>query len=211
MPAFPELLRAHAPLLLLDSASSRIQAAFFAGGGAPGAWAASDDEAGTGIFSCAESLGVPLRDVRGFVFCEGPGSILGIRTAAMAIRTWCALEPRPVFAYRSLELVARTMPPGDFHVIADARRDSWHACDAAGALTRVPAAELRGRLIAPIGFRNWTPMPEGAERVPYSVADLLPLAAGADLFRSVDAPDAFTHGDIAYATWTPRARAKGGL
>ena len=45
-----------------------------------------------------------LQDIQGFVHCEGPGSTLGIRINAMAIRTWNSLTetPRPVYVYRSL-------------------------------------------------------------------------------------------------------------
>src|SRR3954469_18613927 len=98
MPSLRQLLRDHAPLLLIDAASTRIQVGLL--DSASGAkWAALDAEAGIAIFQAVEQLAVDLSAVRAFVFCEGPGSILGVRTAAMAIRTWQMLSPRPAFAY----------------------------------------------------------------------------------------------------------------
>ena len=211
MPSLREILAAHAPLLLLDAASTRVQVALFSTD-ATARWAAADEEAGVALFRGIESLGVDLSSVRGFAFCEGPGSILGIRTAAMALRTWTALAPRPVFAFRSLELVARDLarrsPAENFSVIADARRGAWHCVQVhagvAGPLRRVNAAELAGVLFMPENFRMWAAQPAETQATSYDLATLLPRVAEADLFRATEAPDAFLHEDPSYKTWTPR-------
>ena len=54
---------------------------------------------GSGVFECLDELGADIGSVRAFAFCEGPGSILGIRTSAMALRAWNVLRPRPMFGY----------------------------------------------------------------------------------------------------------------
>jgi len=211
MSSLNEILAAHAPLLLLDAASTRVQVALFDAQGAA-RWAVADEEAGVALFRGVESLGVDLASVRGFAFCEGPGSILGIRTAAMALRTWTALAPRPVFAFRSLELVAyelaRHSPLENFSAIADARRGAWHCVEvhagATGPLRRVTAAELAGPLFMPEHFRTWAVKPAETRTTSYDLATLLPRVAGADLFRATEAPDAFLHEDPSYQTWTPR-------
>jgi len=146
-----------------------------------------------------------VRAAGAWVFCDGPGSILGIRTVAMALRTWRVLAPRPVFAYGSLAVVAHALGKCDVTVIADARRDRWHAFDLnSGVLRRAPTAELAGALVMPENFRHWSPLPAGVTRVPYSLAELLPRVAGVDLFRATDAPDAFLHEEPSYAAWTPQ-------
>ena len=206
-----EILAAHAPLLLLDAASTRVQVALFDTQGAA-RWAVADEEAGVALFRGIESLRVDLAQVRGFAFCEGPGSILGIRTAAMALRTWTALAARPVFAFRSLELVAydlaRRSPAENFSAIADARRSMWHCVEVyAGAtrpLRRVTATELTGVLFMPEHFRTWATKPAETRTTGYDLATLLPRVSEADLFRATDAPDAFLHEDPSYLTWTPR-------
>ncbi len=185
-------------------------------------WHASDQEAGIAIFTGVDAVlgqaGLRVADLGAAVFCEGPGSILGIRTAAVALRTWAAAEGRalPVFAYRSLELVAhdlrrRGIPP-PFAVLADARRNSWHWVEAPadgpiGPLQRVPddtAAGFVGRLFTPAGFRAWARPPGTVSTIPYALPDLWRRMGDADLLRAAPQPDAFLHEDATYVAWTPQ-------
>ena len=207
MPSLRQVLTEHAPLLMVDAASARIQAGLFEP--APGAdlrarWAESTEEAGIGVFRCVEALGADLGAVRCFAFADSPGSILGIRTVAMAIRVWRALAERPVFGYNGLALLAETQGRPEVTYIADARRDAWHACRKGGKPRRVTAAELTGPLAMPEGFRQWSTPPFPVEQVPYRLAELWPLAAEADLLTQTDDPDAFLHEAPQYATWQPR-------
>ncbi|MBQ9758612.1 MAG: hypothetical protein IJW12_02420, partial [Opitutales bacterium] len=93
-----------------------------------------------GVFSATRKVceaAVPA-GVSGFLFCEGPGSILGIRIAAASIRARLALDcaapgasARPVFAYQSLHLAAhlilRAFPQEkNFVVIAESRMNAWN-------------------------------------------------------------------------------------
>jgi len=153
MARLAQLLAAHGSILVLDAVSTRVQTGLLRGTQAP-LWEQSDEEAGRGLFHGVETLLTKARadigEVGAFVFCEGPGSMLGTRTVAMALRTWLALKARPVFAYQSLALAARAewrRAPRPFSLIADARRESWHlqpvAADGAlSALERRATAEL---------------------------------------------------------------------
>lgn len=200
MPSFAALLASTTPFLLLDAASSRVQVGVFENG-SPGRWASSTDESGVALFRCLEQLGADPAAMRAFVFCEGPGSLLGVRTAAMALRAWCALAPRPCFAYQSLALLAAaTRRP----VVSDARRGLWHLAAPEAPLTRVAADDIPNNAVTPTEFRAWAPLPAGVEQVPYELARLLPATAELDLFRLTDAPDAFLHEDPSYVTWTPQ-------
>jgi tRNA threonylcarbamoyladenosine biosynthesis protein TsaB len=206
MPSLNEILAAHPPLLLLDAASARVQAGLLAGDGG-GRWESSEDEAGVGVFRCVEALGVDMGAVGSFAFCSGPGSLLGIRTVAMALRAWRVALPRPVFAYGSLALVAHAVGRPGAGVIADARRGAWHLYQLGRELRRVPTAELPSDLLMPEGFRHWTELPATpVERTPYSIAAMFarPAVAAAELFRPTDAPDAFLPEEPSYATWTPQ-------
>lgn len=202
MPSFRDASQ-HFPALLIDAASSLIQVGLLQRDGTA-AWQTSEAEAGIAVFEATRNFGCEIGDIGAFIFCEGPGSILGIRTVAMAIRTWCVLQPRPVFAYSSLALVAHALGREDVQVIADARRDSWHVFRIGGRLARVPARELAGELLMPEGFRNWTPLPAAARTTPYRLAKLLPAVWDVDLLRPTDAPDAFLHEEPSYVAWTPQ-------
>ncbi len=204
MPSLRQLIAAHGPLLLLDATSARVQVGYFTSDPAGARWADSIEEAGTGLFRCVGALGVDLAAVRGFVFADGPGSVLGVRTAAMAIRVWCALDPRPVFAYNALAAVAARLGREDLTLIADARRDAWHACRLGGAPHRVTEAELSGPLATPEGFRHWKPLPAGTENAAYRLEDLWPRIADAGLLQRTEEPDAFLYEGPSYVTWTPQ-------
>jgi tRNA threonylcarbamoyladenosine biosynthesis protein TsaB len=206
MPSLRALLAAHAPLLLIDAASARVQVGMWPTRG-DARWQSSEQEAGLAIFACVEKLGGEIGALGGYVLCEGPGSILGIRTAAMAVRTWRLLTPRPVWVYRSLDLVAQALGEPGTAVIADARRDRWHVAQPGQPLQRVPTAELTSAPLAmPDGFRHWSKLPEGRaiRSVPYDLATLWPRAIDANLCQPADTPEAFLHEEPAYVTWTPQ-------
>ncbi len=190
------------PALVLDTASAVVQTGILRTDGST-KWESSNEEAGTGLFRCLERLAVDLRDPGCVLFCDGPGSVLGIRTAAMAIRTWQVLRSVPVYAYNSLALLAHARGRAEVGFIADARRDTWHHFSLVSGFSRRATAELTGTLATPGTFRHWTPLPSATEQVPYVIADLLGAAQEADLFRPIDGPDAFLHEEPSYATWTP--------
>ncbi|HVW19763.1 MAG TPA: peptidase M22 [Opitutaceae bacterium] len=200
MPSLRQVLGAHAPLLLIDAASARIQVGWWEGGWEP-RWTSSEAEAGVGIFQCLEELGADPARARGLAFCSGPGSILGIRTAAMALRAWRSGSPAPAFGYSSLALAAHGAPPAA-SLIADARRGAWHLLRPGEPLRRVPAAELSGDLAMPAGFRHWSPLPAGTASVSYELPALWAKAADADLLLPTEEPDAFLHAEPAYALWS---------
>lgn len=188
---------------MLDAASSRVQVGWIEVGGKE-EWISATDEAGVALFRGVKDLDRNPTDAGALIFCEGPGSILGIRTAATAIRTWLTLHACPVYAYQSLDLVARSLNEPGTTVIADARRQLWHAQVVGQTLTRVPIEELTGRLVMPDGFRHWSAAPAGVETTPYDVAALFRATAEDDIFRLGEDPDAFLHSEPEYKTWTPQ-------
>jgi tRNA threonylcarbamoyladenosine biosynthesis protein TsaB len=216
MSSLRQLLPLHRTILLIDSSSTVVQVGLLRRD-AESLWSTRLGEAGEQVFSLTndllESTKLNLESIDAFIFCDGPGSVLGIRTTAVALRTWCVLRERSVYAFCSLSVVAQALArsPGrrDFSVIADARRDSWHrvAVDAEGTISnlhRLPTAELTGALVMPEGFRHWTELPASTESAPYALATLLPALADVDLFYAAAQPDAFLHEEPVYKTWTPQ-------
>lgn len=216
MPSLRQLLDLHPTLLLIDSASTSVQAAVLRANAAP-VWSVKTGEAGEQIFSAVNDAlvrsGRTLDAIASFVFCDGPGSVLGIRTAAVALRTWRVLRDRPAFAYCGLTVVAQSLARAQnkrsFAVVADARRDSWHHVDVdvggnVSPLKRIPTSALSGELLTPEGFRAWSKPPSQLQATPYALAALLPALADVDLFAPAAEPDAFLHEEPVYQTWTPQ-------
>ena len=219
MATLTQLLAAHGSLLVLDAASTTTQVGLLRAGRPP-LWRSAGPEAGTALFTgvdaCLREAGLELAGIGAFVFCAGPGSMLGSRTTAMAIRTWQAIAPRPAYCYQSLPLNAhellRAGTAMPFNVIADARRDSWH-CVTVGAgrsisaLQRLPVAEvaaLPGELWQPSAFRSWAAAPRATRDCGYDLAALFAAQPDKDLFTSTDAPDAFSHEAPVYKKSPPR-------
>jgi tRNA threonylcarbamoyladenosine biosynthesis protein TsaB len=209
-------------VLFLDPASPRLCAGLKPADGAKIAWRETDDEAGIGLFRTTEDLlrtaGLTVRDVRTAVFCDGPGSLLGIRLVAMALRTWTELpraNPWRVFAYRSLALVAADLLAGGetvpFHVCCDARREMWNvvSVSADGAIANVRRSTMGdlprdGRpQFVPKSFPHWQPLPPDVRPVPYRPHLLPELALRFPLLQESSAPDAFMTELPTYRTWNP--------
>lgn len=132
------------PCLVLDgSARAGVRVGVLSGGRWVGQ-GVSPDGALEGLFGCVEAAladaKLSLADIRSFALCVGPGSVLGIRIAALAVRSWSALEPRPIFVWESLAGIASSAlaagEEGPFFVAAESRLRRWHALEvsADGAL-----------------------------------------------------------------------------
>ncbi|MBA4137474.1 MAG: peptidase M22 [Opitutus sp.] len=217
MASLVQLLASHGCILVLDAASTEMQVGLLRRG-LPAIWRHSPEEAGRALFAltdaCLREAELTLADVRAFAFCAGPGSMLGVRTVAMALRTWQALAPRPAFQYESLHLLALELvhrgQARPFSVIADARRDSWHVVAVSGdgtlaPLRRVPTAELVATtqpLWQPAALRAWSPPPRPTSECRYDVASLLEHHANSDVLHAAAAPDAFQHEAPEYKKWS---------
>lgn len=215
MATLAQLLAAHDCILAVEAAATTVQVGLLRRAQPP-IWRSSPDEAGKALFALADEVlraaGLTLTDVRAFLFDAGPGSMLGVRTVAMALRTWQTLAPRPAYQFQSLTLLAHQLARAGHTgaVIADARRDTWHAVEFAAPgriapLRRVPSAELAAAVMPlwqPTAFRAWSPPPRAAHDCAYDVAALLSAHADADLFAATDSPDAFQHEAPEYKKWS---------
>ncbi|MCR5183350.1 MAG: hypothetical protein K6B46_01440 [Opitutales bacterium] len=175
-----------------------------------------------GLFAAVASA-APGFGGNGFLFCEGPGSILGIRIAAMAIRAAAVLRERPVLAFQSLSLAARLIlraglnagGNAPFAVVAESRMNCWNvlAADENG----VPAEhflELKTEELSALPEQVFV-LPQRRAVFPLAGTPIDPLellradpAVFADcpeLLRDCGAlPDAINTASAAtYAKWTP--------
>ena len=173
-----------------------------------------------GFFTAVEAVlqeaGARLADARGVVFVEGPGSILGIRVAAMAVRAWRTLPGLaewPVWGVGTLalagSLLRRECPElADFSLLADSRQGRWNVAVVRGG--KVPEgfgetrAEELAELPAPcfrITQRALGAPPVACAAYPGGLLEKYPdVLAAPGLLRRVEEPDAVNMPGV-FAKW----------
>lgn len=165
-------------------------------------------------FACAETAlrhaGLTLAEIRSFVVCVGPGSILGIRVAALAARTWATLEPRPIFVWESLAAVAHEMlvagQPRPFVVALESRLKRWNTLVVPAAGAFEPPAEREPEQVRALSLpvvstvESASALFPGSQVAPTPWAALPTLFATTDLLRAEAKPEALNPA-AAYATW----------
>ncbi len=158
------------------------------------AWRESEAPALDALFAgtraAMNEAGVPWEKLGGYIYVEGPGAVLGLRLAAMAIRAWQIDAAAsnggttlPVMTCGSLPLAAALAlaagekPP--FTVFTDARQGFWqilhvHSAEV-GKLDgttpqEIAEAELaEGPLLHLPARKAWHKAPERARRLPTSL------------------------------------------
>jgi len=207
MSSLSQILAEHGSLLVLD-ATGTAQAAYWPAPDASPRLAREEGEMGVALFHAVQRVCPKLDEPGAFAFAEAPGSILGIRTAATALRVWTTLRPRPVYGFNALELAAERGGPARAW-IADARRGRWHVLVPGQRVRQAARDELetaRGAwpLATLAGYRHWEPLPPGTETASYDLGPLLAGAAHANLFQLREQPDAALSAEPSYVQWTPR-------
>lgn len=214
-PADPPL---RGPLLLLDAAGSVVQTGLWSDGRWE-SWRDSREEAGTSLFEGTHSIlketGRGLSELEGFLFCEGPGSMLGIRIAAMAIQGWqhLASKPLPVFTYDSHTLLAHILLAREekqpFHVISDARRERWNLASVSPEGDVLPLQRVSGDVLPTLEgsffrmeeiVRNQSPV--AATTIPYRLLEHASLFLRPGFLRPAERPAALLQEKPEYKKWS---------
>ncbi len=167
-----------------------------------------------------------MESLDGVLFCRGPGSLLGLRLAAMAVSTWKVLpemERWELRQYHSLEWMAAArilQGEEDFHLLSPFRKDLFNhlhiQSGQAGEPGLISADSLSGQKGKVYFIGNGTlrlDPPEGALPLDYSL-DALPevFRAKPELFRGVNQPEVVVPQAPVFAEWTAqRHRGKGSL
>lgn len=124
-------------ILFLDASSPIVQVGILKGSN----WLSffkSEEQALTSIFqgvdNCLKMAAMVLNDVDHFAYCEGPGSLLGIRVSSMAIMGWKSLDifkENKIYAYNSFELsvemIQKLYGKGNaFYIVSGTRAGVWN-------------------------------------------------------------------------------------
>ncbi len=148
----------------------------------------SFDPALESLFIQAEQLllthQLRIADLKSFVLCDGPGSVLGLRLCAMAILTWQQLQPAPapVFQFHSLSLAARSISsqqesPSDFWVITDWKKTAWKGVRShdSNRIHNLPTKNIE-TITTPVHYfpqrKQWVPLPIDHKTIPYPFESL---------------------------------------
>jgi hypothetical protein len=206
------------PTLVLDAATARVHAGILA----DSSWTtleAIEGEALETIFTAVDrslaAAGLALAELRGVALGVGPGSILGLRLALIALRAWQQLPVArgwTIARFRGLELhgqlLALDAPTEKVHLLTGFRRGSWHHLAVeAGRLGPLEVidddtlAGLSGNLhYVPTGRAPAT-LPAGARQTPFSLA-ALPRLAPAAWARPVSVPELYLPDPPRFARWS---------
>jgi tRNA threonylcarbamoyladenosine biosynthesis protein TsaB len=139
-------------------------------------------------------------ELGGYLYVDGPGSVLGLRLTAMAVRTWQtddAERPtgsRPVFACGSLPLAAALAQaakvPVPYAIFTESRQGRWHVLRVDG---RVPPESSRevGENELPTGTlfhlparKAWSKPPSHAQGLPATLQEYPEILGQPGLFHS---------------------------
>ncbi len=189
-------------------------------------WRESDAAALEGLFTGVSEVlteaGLSWEKLVGYLYVEGPGSVLGLRLAAIAIRAWQVDDAarnsgkiRPVWACGSLHLAAAlalaggAQPP--FTVFTDARQGLWQILEVKSrnlaALAATPPREINeadlpsGALFHIPARKAWHHPPEKACPLPASLREHPDVLALPHLFHPEETPTPRTGRAQEYKKW----------
>lgn len=208
------------PALVIDGSSP----CFFSGVlGSDGRWLASkkaDAPALESLFETVdavlESAELKLDEIRSLIYCEGPGSVLGLRLCAMAIETWRRIHPAPtgIYAYNSLRLVAACLVQEEglqeeALLVSDWKKEAWNALkirlDGPGKVTPAGTAELaewQGPLYHLPARKGWQKPPANAVELAYEPERLAGLIEFPGLIEPRDCVELYNSNANSFQKWT---------
>lgn len=209
------------PRLVLDASTKTIALGVFHPGEPD--WQAFAEASGDALESIFDLTRKILREAKmelsllsGVDFCAGPGSLLGLRLAAMAVQTWqCLPEHRSwqIRQYCSLAYAAARQIKGgerEFTILSPFRRDRFNALrvnDANVSTLDLTTPSDLDQLPSPL---YWVPngavripAPEGTAYLNYELS-AFPLLAAANpaWLKPVDTPEVYLPEAPAFALWS---------
>lgn len=215
------------PALVIDGSS----ACFFSGVlGGDGSWLAcrkADKPALESLFSTVETVlkkaGLELNHIKSYIYCEGPGSLLGLRLCAMAIESWTRIHPAPteLYSFNSLTLLATQLTKEggneeDALLISDWKKDTWNSLairsGTPGRVKPIQTPELsdwQGPLYHLPARKGWQKPPDNALELKYAPERLAKLLDFPDLIQRRQSVELYNSAVSSFQKWTPeRHRAR---
>lgn len=174
-----------------------------------------------GLFPAVETVlkqsKCSLDQIHSYIYCEGPGSVLGLRLCAMAIETWQRLfrNNSQLYAYNTLELAAHSClndepDVSEALIISDWKKGVWNALyireSQIGRIDTVKDETLEawtGRLFHLPQRKGWQSPPPAAKTLVHDPLRLNNLHNRPSFLRPTKTVELYNSGKHAFQKWTP--------
>lgn len=163
-----------------------------------------------------ESAGLKLCELRSFIYCEGPGSVLGLRLCAMAIETWSHLYPHTAkyFSYNTLQFCAQLISQNlatsaQALLVSDWKKGAWNAVIISSGkpgTTTVMNDEAIAKFEGPVYHlpqrKGWQKPPENASTLNYKPEHLQTVLESDHLLTPTNGVELYSSGVNTFQKWT---------
>ncbi|MEC8209776.1 MAG: hypothetical protein VX051_04885 [Verrucomicrobiota bacterium] len=157
-----------------------------------------------------------LEDIDSYIYCMGPGSVLGIRLCAMAIETWTRLYPESVkyYKYNSLQLSAHalvhaTPDLNDALIVSDWKKGAWNALYIRGGhvgttevIDDVAINDWENLIYYLPQRKGWQSPPDKVQTLRYDPSILSAIRDTSGLLQITDCIDLYSSGINTFQKWT---------
>lgn len=171
----------------------------------------------SGVASILEASGVELSDIESYIYCSGPGSVLGLRLCAMAIETWSRLSHKPVgfFGYQSLQLCAASLRHIEsvnrpILLVSDWKKGAWNSVllqngqiEETKPMSDEAMSRWEGQLYHLPQRKGWQSPPPSAQTIQYDPSQIAQLHTHPDLLRRTEGVELYLSGLNTFQKWTP--------
>ncbi|WP_269527065.1 hypothetical protein [Coraliomargarita parva] len=209
-----------APALVVDGCGNSVYAGVL---GHHGEWKSQSISTGAPLEQLFPAVENALQEAElsvdglgSFIYCQGPGSVLGLRLCAMAIETWRRLgvASRPCFAYNSLtltaELLKKDRAPDEALLFADWKKGAWHAvefkagmADACHVMDDATLQAYGGQRFHLPQRKGWQAAPDGAVPLAYEPQRLHEVLFVDGLLRRTEGVELVTSSAAQFTKWVP--------
>ena len=161
-----------------------------------------------GVRKCLANLGSSLQAVDAILFCEGPGSTLGLRVALTLTKTLLGqISPAPaVFTYNALHAARSLTDNPSLPILVDYRQGQWYLQEPSGEIRIVEEEEASG-LAASSQFlrqrKSWRQFPESGPDVKYDLSRLRGLRDLSKILHRAAKPTLFDLRPATFQKWKP--------
>jgi tRNA threonylcarbamoyladenosine biosynthesis protein TsaB len=214
-------LKIQFPALVIDGSGSGLFAGVL---NAHGKWQARSTQTGAPLEQLFPTVEATLNDanltlpeIKSYLYCEGPGSVLGLRLCAMAIETWSRLYPESahLFAYNTLQLCAKLLRldhslPAKTLLVSDWKKGAWNAVEIVDGETSATTvvdddaiANWDGAVYHLPQRKGWQKPPANAKSILYTPDRLPELIENTAWLRRTSEVELYSSGINTFAKWTP--------